>query len=59
SSVYIIDAAEINRFTLQYKFGLVLVFRSLYLEYYRTGITKEFNTGIYHRTGGLQIAFGF
>jgi lipid A 3-O-deacylase len=59
SSVYTIDAAEINRFTLQYKFGLVLVFRSVYLEYYRTGITKEFNTGIYHRTGGLQIGFGF
>lgn len=59
SSVYTIDAADINRFTLQYKFGLVLIFRSLYLEYYRTGITEEFKTSIYHRTGGLQIGFGF
>jgi lipid A 3-O-deacylase len=59
SSVYVIDAAEISRFTLQNKYGLVLIFRSLYLEYYRTGSTEEYDTGIYHRTGGLQIGFGF
>ncbi len=59
SSVYTIDDENINRFTLQDKFGLVLVFRSLYLEYYRTGTTEEFKTSIYHRTGGLQIGFGF
>jgi lipid A 3-O-deacylase len=59
SSVYTIDAADVNCFTLQDKFGLVLVFRSLYLEYYRTGMTEEFKTSIYHRTGGLQIGFGF
>lgn len=59
SSVYTIDAGEVNRFTLQDKYGLVLIFRSLYLEYYRTGMTEEFATSIYHRTGGLQIGFGF
>jgi lipid A 3-O-deacylase len=59
SSVYTIDGAELNRFTFQNKFGLVLIFKSLYLEYYRTGLTEEFKTGIYHRTGGLQIGFGF
>ncbi len=59
SSVYTIETADVNRLTLQDKFGLVLVFRSLYLEYYRTGMTEEFKTSIYHRTGGLQIGFGF
>ena len=59
SSVYTIGASQINRLTLQDKYGLVLLFRSLYLEYYRTGSTEEFYTSIYHRTGGLQIGFGF
>jgi lipid A 3-O-deacylase len=59
SSVYTIENAQISRLTLQDKFGLVLIFHSLYLEYYRTGLTEEFYTSIYHRTGGLQIGFGF
>ena len=59
SSLYTIDASDICRFTFQNKFGLVLLFRSLYLEYYRTGSTEEFKTSVYHRTGGLQIGFGF
>jgi lipid A 3-O-deacylase len=59
SSVYTIANADLERLTLQNKFGIVLIFHSLYLEYYRTGITEEFRTGIYHRTGGLQIGFGF
>jgi lipid A 3-O-deacylase len=59
TSVYTINTGEVNRLTLQDKFGLVMVFRPLYLEYYRTGMTEEFKTSIYHRTGGLQIGFGF
>jgi lipid A 3-O-deacylase len=59
SNVYTIASSDISRLTIQDKFGLVLIFRSLYLEYYRTGSTEEYNTGIYHRTGGLQIGFGF
>jgi len=59
SSVYTIPNGDLNRFTLQNKFGIVLIFHSLYLEYYRTGLTEEFKTSIYHRTGGLQIGFGF
>lgn len=59
SSVYTIPASQISRLTLQNRFGLVLIFRGLYLEYYRTGTTEEFTTSSYHRTGGLQIGFGF
>jgi lipid A 3-O-deacylase len=59
SSVYTIRASDINRFTAQYRAGIVLVFKRLSLEYYRTGITREFSSSIYHRTGGLQVGFGF
>jgi lipid A 3-O-deacylase len=59
SSVYTIAASDLNRVTIQNKFGIVLIFHSLYLEYYRTGLTEEFKTSIYHRTGGLQVGFGF
>jgi hypothetical protein len=59
NSTYTIANSDLNRLTLQNKFGIVLIFQSLYLEYYRTGLTEEFKTGIYHRTGGIQIGFGF
>jgi hypothetical protein len=59
TSPYTIPTADINRFTLQYRFGFVVIFKKLYLEYYRTGLSKEFTTSVYHKTGGLQIGFGF
>jgi lipid A 3-O-deacylase len=59
SSIYTIAGSELNRLTIQNKFGIVLIFKSVYLEYYRTGTTEEFKTSLYHRTGGLQIGFGF
>ena len=59
SNVYTIPASQVNRLILQNKFGIVFIFHSLYLEYYRTAGTKEFITSTGHRTGGLQIGFGF
>jgi lipid A 3-O-deacylase len=59
SSVYTIADSEINRLTLQNKFGIVFLLQSLYLEYFQTGLTEEFKTSLYHRTGGIQIGFGF
>lgn len=59
SSVYTIVPSDLNRLTLQNKFGVVIIFPSFYLEYYHTGITEEFRTSLYHRTGGIQIGFGF
>ena len=59
SSVYTISGRDINRLTLQNKFGLVLIFHSLYIEYFHTGLTQEFKTSLYHKTGGIQIGFGF
>jgi lipid A 3-O-deacylase len=59
SNVYTISSNDLNRFTIQNRFGIVFIFPSIYLEYYRTGITEEFKTSLYHRTGGIQIGFGF
>jgi hypothetical protein len=59
TSVYTIPGDQITRLTLQNKFGLVVILHSLYLEYFQTGITPEFSTSVYHRTGGIQIGFGF
>ncbi len=59
SSPYTIRSNEINRFTFQHKFGVALIFKKLYLEYFQTGLTPEFSTSVYHRTGGLQVGFGF
>jgi len=59
SSPYAIPASQINRLTFQHKFGIVLLLKKLYLEYYQTGLTEEFSTSVYHRTGGIQIGFGF
>jgi lipid A 3-O-deacylase len=57
-NVYTIPGSQVSRLTCQNKFGLILMFNHLFLEYYRTGSTEEFNTTSYHRTGGLQLGFG-
>jgi hypothetical protein len=59
SSVYTIADSDLSRLTVENKFGIVFIFRSLYLEYFHTGLTEEFRTSLYHRTGGIQIGFGF
>jgi lipid A 3-O-deacylase len=59
SSPYTIAASDINRLTFQNKFGVVLILKRLYLEYFQTSLTEEFRTSVYHRTGGIQVGFGF
>ena len=59
SSPYTISGSDIERLTFQNKYGIIVIFRHLSLEYYQTNLTKEFRTGAYHGTGGLQIGFGF
>ncbi|MHA4810392.1 lipid A deacylase LpxR family protein [Flavitalea flava] len=59
SSPYTVASGDINRLVIQHKFGLVLVFKRLYLEYFQTSSTAEFKTSVFHRTGGLQVGFGF
>jgi lipid A 3-O-deacylase len=59
SSVYTIPEKHINRITFVNRWGIVVIFRKLYLEYYQSGSTREFSTSVYHKSGGLQIGFGF
>jgi lipid A 3-O-deacylase len=56
---YTIPASGVSRLVFQYRYGLVLTLKNLFLEYYQTGNSKEFATSIFHHTGGLQIGFGF
>ncbi|HLX91758.1 MAG TPA: lipid A deacylase LpxR family protein [Puia sp.] len=59
SSPYTIAASQVEHLVFQHRFGLVFLLKRLYLEYYQTGNTIEFKTSVYHRTGGLQVGFGF
>ncbi len=59
SSVYTIPEKDISRITFVNRWGIVVIFRKLYLEYYQSGNTQEFSTSVFHKSGGLQIGFGF
>ncbi|MCF6132586.1 lipid A deacylase LpxR family protein [Flavobacterium wongokense] len=56
-SVYTIPANEMERFTLQNNFGIVLQYRWLFLEYSRSLLTREFSSGSSHKWGGIRIGF--
>ncbi len=59
SSPYTLAANEINRFTFQHNYGVVLKVRKLYAEYYRTYLSREFKTGRTHVWGGLKLGVAF
>lgn len=56
-SVYTINDHDIERFTLQNNYGIVLQYRGLYLEYSRTLLTREFSYGNSFEWGGIHIGF--
>lgn len=58
-SPYTIPNSDINRFTAQHNYGVVLQTRSLYFEYSRTAITREFETSRSSKWGGIRIGFKF
>lgn len=59
SSVYNISSNEVKRLTGQFNFGLVVKTKTLYFEYTRTSITKEFRTGNVANWGGIKVGFTF
>jgi lipid A 3-O-deacylase len=59
TSPYTIAGKDITRINLMNRWGFVLIFKSLYLEYFQSCNTPEFTPLIAHRSGGLQIGFGF
>jgi len=58
-SPYTIAASQIERFTLQHNYGVVLQTKTLYLEYARTAITREFEPAHSAKWGGIKVGFTF
>jgi lipid A 3-O-deacylase len=56
-SPYVISNQNIERLTFQQNFGLVLHYKTMYLEYSRSHLSKEFETGRTHKWGGIRIGF--
>lgn len=57
-SPYTIPAEDIERITGQANFGVVVKINSFYLEYTRSTITREFETGSAANWGGVRLGFG-
>ncbi|MCB7482093.1 lipid A deacylase LpxR family protein [Christiangramia sediminis] len=58
-SPYTIPAEEITRLTGQFNYGFILKTRTLYFEYSRTVLTREFDAGSPTKWGGIKIGFTF
>ena len=59
TSPYTISANDVRRLTFQNRYGMVFTFDRMYLEYFRTFLTSEFDTGRSHSWGGIELAVGF
>ena len=57
SSPYTIPDSDIERITLQNNFGIIMQWKSLFLEYNRVFLTREFATSRSHKWGGFKIGF--
>jgi len=58
-SPYTIPSVEITRLTGQFNYGFILKTRTLYFEYSRTVLTREFDSGSPTKWGGIRIGFTF
>jgi len=59
SSPHTINSADIKRLTFQNNFGVVVSVWKFYAEYYRTYLSKEFETGKGHLWGGVKFGMSF
>lgn len=57
TSPYTISSSNIERFTGQLNYGIVLKSKTLYFEYARSVITREFSSGNSYKWGGVKIGF--
>jgi hypothetical protein len=57
SSPYVILDTNVERFTKQFNYGLVIRINKLYLEYAQNKISREFTTGEAANWGGVKIGF--
>ena len=56
-SPYTISSNSINRLTAQFNYGIVLQTKTMYFEYSRTLLTREYNLGNSAEWGGIKIGF--
>lgn len=59
SSPYVVMETNITRPVRRNRMGFVASYRSIYLEYFATTLSREFATGGNHAWGGVQLAIGF
>jgi lipid A 3-O-deacylase len=59
SSIYTISAESLSRRVFQNNWGIVMSTGRMYLEYSQSYISREFNGGLKHRWGGIQVGIGF
>ena len=59
NSPYTLPPSELNRFTFQNNYGIVVSFWEIYAEYYRTYLSREFKTGRAHSWGGVKVGVAF
>ncbi|HTN17934.1 MAG TPA: lipid A deacylase LpxR family protein [Chitinophagaceae bacterium] len=57
-SPYTLTSSEISRAVFRNNWGIVAKLGNVYLEYYQSYMTKEFQTGLEMRNGGIQIGVG-
>ena len=57
SSVYTIPSVQLDRLVFQNRYGIVLSWRRLWVEYFKSFQTLEYDSGVEHKTGGLQLGF--
>ncbi len=58
-SPYTISSSSMRRFTAQHQYGIVLQTKTLYFEYSRAAITREFADGDSAKWGGIRVGFTF
>ncbi|HEY0046382.1 MAG TPA: lipid A deacylase LpxR family protein [Flavobacterium sp.] len=59
ASPYTIASDNVERFTAQHNYGIILQSRTMYFEYSRSVISREFRTGRAAGWGGVRIGFRF
>jgi hypothetical protein len=55
NSAYTLSSSDLSRLTFQNNFGVVFSVKKIYLEYFQSVLTKEFESGRFHSWGGLRI----
>ena len=58
TSPYTISPKGITPFVFENRFGFVVAYQRIYLEYFQALLSNEFNSGNFHVWGGVQIAWG-